>query len=155
MYEVIKISNLKLKNINSKLFSSKSYKNLNRLIALTYIFFMLIYVFRDNLYKLDSAYITLVAGTVPNLIPSFLFTIIGMFYIVPLLKGLNLTNKPRVIWVINSLNILCFLLIEYIHVVFKLGSWDNNDIIASLIGIALATVIYFKLRKAFIKEFDK
>ncbi len=155
MYEVIKISNLKLKNINSKLFSSKSYKNLNRLIALTYIFFMLIYVFRDNLYKLDSAYITLVAGTVPNLIPSFLFTIIGMFYIVPLLKGVNLTNKPRVIWVINSLNILCFLLIEYIHVVFKLGSWDNNDIIASLIGIALATVIYFKLRKAFIKEFDK
>lgn len=155
MYEVIKISNLKLKNINSKLFSSKSYKNLNRLIALTYIFFMLIYVFRDNLYKLDSAYITLVAGTVPNLIPSFLFTIIGTFYIVPLLNGANLTNKSRVIWMINSLNILCFLLIEYIHVVFKLGSWDNNDIIASLIGIAVATGVYFKLRKGFIKEFDK
>lgn len=155
MYEVIKISNLKLKNINSKLFSSKSYKNLNRLIALTYIFFMLIYVFRDNLYKLDSSYITMLAEVAPNLIPSFLFTIIGMFYIVPLLNGANLTNKSRVIWMINSLNILCFLLIEYIHVVFKLGSWDNNDIIASLIGIAVATGVYFKLRKNFVKEYVK
>lgn len=155
MYEVIKISNLKLKNINSKLFSSKPYINLNRVIALTYIFFMFIYVFREKLYELDTSYITMFAEVAPNLIPSFLFTIIGMFYIVPLLKGVNLTNKPRVIWVINSLNILCFLLIEYIHVFFKLGSWDNNDIIASLIGIAVATVIYFKLRKGFIKEFDK
>lgn len=114
---------------------------------------MLIYVFRDNLYKLDSSYITMLAEVTPNLIPSFLFTIIGMFYIVPLLNGANLTNKSRVIWMINSLNILCFLLIEYIHVVFKLGSWDNNDIIASLIGIAVATVIYFKLRKNFVKEY--
>jgi len=155
MYEVIKISNLKLKNINNKLFSSKPYMKLNRCIAAVYIFFMFIYVFREKLYKLDTSYITMFAEVVPNLIPSFLFTTIGMFYIVPLLKGVNLTNKPRVIWMINSLNILCFLLIEYIHVVFKLGSWDNNDIIASLIGIAVATVIYFKLRKGFIKEFDK
>lgn len=114
---------------------------------------MLIYVFRDNLYKLDSSYITLFAGTAPNLIPSLLFTLIGIFYIVPLFKGINLVGKSMVIWLINATNIMIFLLIEYIHVIFKLGSWDNNDIIASLIGIAVATVIYFKLRKNFVKEY--
>lgn len=116
---------------------------------------MLIYVFRDNLYKLDSSYIALFAEVAPNLIPSFLFTLIGMFYIVPLLKGIDSVGKSIVIWLINAINIIVFLLIEYIHVVFKLGSWDNNDIIASLIGIALATVCYFKLRKSFIEEYDK
>lgn len=155
MCEVIKISNLKLKNANNKLFSNKAYKNLNRLIVLVYIFFMLIYVFRDNLYKLDSSYITLFAGTAPNLIPSFLFTLIGVFYIVPLLKGINSVDKSMVIWLINSINIIVFILIEYIHVIFKLGSWDNNDIIASLIGIALATVIYFKTKNNFVKEYAK
>ncbi|MPM47345.1 hypothetical protein SDC9_94054 [bioreactor metagenome] len=152
---MIKINNLRLKNTNNKIFSSKSYKDLNRLIAGVYIFFMLIYVFRDNLYKLDSSYITLFAEVAPNLIPSFLFTIIGMFYIVPLLKGINSVGKSRAIWLIDAINIIVFLLIEYIHVVFKLGSWDNNDIIASLIGIALATVIYFKTRNNFVKEYSK
>lgn len=152
---MVKISDLKLKNKNNKLFSSKAYKNLNRLIVLVYIFFMLIYVFSDNLYKLDSSYITLFAEVAPNLIPSFLFTLIGMFYIVPLLKGIDSVGKSIVIWLINAINIIVFLLIEYIHVVFKLGSWDNNDIIASLIGIALATVCYFKLRKSFIEKYDK
>lgn len=116
---------------------------------------MLIYVFRDNLYKLDCDYITLFAGTAPNLIPSLLFTLIGVFYIVPLLKGINSVDKSMVVWLINAINIIVFLLIEYIHVVFKLGSWDNNDIIASLIGIALAMVIYFKIRNNFVKEYAK
>lgn len=155
MCDVVKIINLKLKNANNKLFSCKAYKNLNRLIVLVYIFFMLIYVFRDNLYKLDSSYITLFAEVAPNLIPSFLFTLIGVFYIVPLLKGINSVDKSMVIWLINAINIIVFILIEYIHVVFKLGSWDNNDIIASLIGISLATVIYFKTRNNFVKEYAK
>ncbi|MBL4938538.1 hypothetical protein JK636_22805 [Clostridium sp. YIM B02515] len=106
------------------------------------------------MYNLNNQYITLFAGAAPNLIPSFLFTLIGVFYIVPFFKGTDSIDKPIFIWLINALNMIVFLLVEYLHVVFNLGSWDNNDMIASLIGIIVSTVIYFKLRKNFIKKHD-
>lgn len=144
------INNFKLSETNNKLFNRKPYKNLNKIIIVIYILFILVYVFRENLYKLDSQYITLLAGVASNLIPSFLFTLIGIFYIVPFFKGIDSINKQMFIWLINALNIMLFLLIEYMHLVFKLGTWDNNDIIASLIGMVFSTVIYFKSRKNFI-----
>ncbi|MEG1797349.1 MAG: hypothetical protein RR262_12705 [Clostridium sp.] len=111
---------------------------------------MSVYVFRHMLYKLNNEYITLFAETAPNLIPSFLFTIIGMFYVVPVLfKDIALINESKFLWVMNALNIIIFLLIEYLHVIFNVGSWDNKDIIASLIGIAFSTIIYFKIRNLF------
>lgn len=143
------IDNLKLRKANKTLFRSKSYKALNRILIVVYVLFMLVYMFRESLYKLGNEYISLFAETAPNLIPSFLFTLIGIFYIVPFFKGIDSINKTMVIWLINAVNIFVFLLIEYLHVVFNLGSWDNNDIIASLIGIIVSTVIYFKLRKNF------
>ena len=112
---------------------------------------MLVYIFRENLYKLENKYITLFAETAPNLIPSFLFTLIGMFYAVPILSKYNDSiNKPKFIWLINILNMIVFVFIEYLHVVFNLGTWDNNDMIASLIGIIISTIIYFKSKKAFL-----
>ena len=113
------------------------------------------YMFRDNLYKLEIKYITLFAETAPNLIPSSLFTLIGVFYIVPFLKGIDSINVPMYIWLVNILNIIVFSLIEYIHVVFELGSWDNNDMIASLIGVIISTVIYFNIRRKFYSPSNK
>jgi hypothetical protein len=114
---------------------------------------MIVYVFREELYKLDNQYITLLAGIIPNLIPSLIFTLIGIFYIVPMFfKGIDSINKTIFIWLINVLNISIFLLIEYLHVVLNLGVWDNNDMIASLIGIIISTIIYFKTRKVFIDK---
>jgi TRAP-type uncharacterized transport system fused permease subunit len=148
------INNLKLIKSNKNIFSHKPYKALSKIIIVIYCLFMLVYLFRESLYKLNNQYITLFAGTAPNLIPSFLFTLIGMFYIVPFFKGIDSINKPMFIWLINAFNMIIFLLIEYLHVIFNLGSWDNNDMIASLIGIIISTVIYFKLRKDFIKKYD-
>ncbi|MBS4537722.1 hypothetical protein GOQ27_04565 [Clostridium sp. D2Q-11] len=111
---------------------------------------MLVYLFRENLYKLGNQYITLFAETAPNLVPSFLFTLVGIFYIAPILfKGLDVIHRPVFIWLINILNMTVFLLIEYLHVILKLGAWDNNDIIASLIGIFISTIIYYKIKKNF------
>ena len=148
------INYFKLIKSNKNIFSNKPYKALSKIIIVIYGLLMLVYMFREHLYKLNNQYITLFAGTAPNLIPSFLFTLLGIFYIVPLLKGIDSLNKPMFIWIINALNMIVFLLIEYLHVIFNLGSWDNNDLIASLIGIIVSTVIYFKLRKNFIEKHD-
>jgi len=148
------INNLKLIKSNKKIFSNKAYKSLSKILIVIYGLLMLVYMFRESLYRLNNQCITLFAGTAPNLIPSFLFTLIGIFYIVPFLKGIDSINKPMFIWIINAFNMIVFLLIEYLHVIFNLGSWDNNDMIASLIGIIVSTVIYFKLRKDFIKKHD-
>lgn len=92
------ISNLKLSRINKKVFSSKPYKYLNKSIFITYVLFMLVYMFREKLYKLDNQYITLFAWSIPNLIPSFLFTLVGIFYIVPMsFKSTDAINKPKFI----------------------------------------------------------
>lgn len=145
-----KINNLKVSKVNRNLFYSQPYKTLRKVIIIVYVLFMIVYMFRENLYKLDSKFITLFAQTAPNLIPSSLFTLIGIFYIVPFLKGIDSINVPMLLWVVNIINIIVFSLIEYMHVVFKLGSWDNNDMIASLVGITISTVIYFKIRKKFL-----
>ncbi|WP_332559035.1 hypothetical protein [Clostridium sp.] len=144
------INNLRLNARSKSIFNCKTYKNLSKTIILIYVLFMSVYVFRHMLYKLNNEYITLFAETAPNLIPSFLFTIIGMFYVVPVLfKDIALINESKFLWVMNALNIIIFLLIEYLHVIFNVGSWDNKDIIASLIGIAFSTIIYFKIRNLF------
>lgn len=110
-------------------------------------------MFRENLYRIDNVYITLFAETVPNLIPSLLFTLIGVFYIVPLFfKQVDLINKPIFIWSINALNLIIFSSIEYLHVVLNLGTWDNNDIFASLVGITVSTIIYYKFKNIFINK---
>ncbi|AGA68232.1 hypothetical protein Desdi_0705 [Desulfitobacterium dichloroeliminans LMG P-21439] len=106
------------------------------------------------MYKLDSQYITLFAGTAPNLIPSFLFTLIGIFYIVPFYKGIEAINKSIFIYLINVLNIVFFILIEYLHVVFKLGKWDDYDIVASLIGIGFSAAFLFQVTKGFYRKND-
>jgi hypothetical protein len=148
---VSKINNLRLSKANRNLFNSKPYKTLRKVIIIIYVLFIIVYMLRENLYKLDNKYITLFAGTSPNLIPSSLFTLIGIFYIVPFLKGIDSINKTMCIWLVNALNIIVFSLIEYLHVVFKLGVWDNNDMIASLIGILVSTAIYFNIRKKFLR----
>lgn len=151
--EVKDIMNLKQNKINTSIFSSKPYKLLSRIMVIVYSLFMLIYVSRGNLYKLDNKYITLFAETAPNLIPSFLFTLIGIFYIVPrFIKEDNAINKSSFIWAINILNMIVFGFIEYLHVVFNLGAWDNNDMIASLIGIIVSTIFYFEFKKVFVVE---
>ena len=118
-----------------------------------YCLFMLVYVLRESLYKLNNQYITLFAETAPNLIPSLLLTLLSIFYIVPMFfKDNDSINKPIFIWSINILNMAIFSFIEYLHVVFNLGTWDNNDMIASLIGMIISTIIYFKVRKFFVDK---
>jgi len=142
------MSNLPLNKTNKTLFTSKSYKSLNKSMLLIYALFMMVYMLRGKLYALNNQYITLFAWTAPNLMPSFLFTLIGIFYIVPrIFKGTKEINNPKFIWIINVLNITIFALIEYLHVIFNLGVWDNKDMVASLIGIIIATIVYFKIRK--------
>lgn len=148
-------NNFKLGKVNNKFVNSKSYKNLRNIIVETSVIFMLVYAFRTNLYELNNPSITLFAETAPNLFVSFLFTLIGMFFILPFINNIDPISNPKLIWVINALNIIILSLIEYIHVVLDLGLWDNNDIIASLIGIMLSTAIYFKLRKSFLETYNK
>lgn len=143
-------NNFKLGKVNNKFVNSKSYKNLRNIIVATSVIFMMVYAFRTNLYELNNQPITLFAETAPNLFVSFLFTLIGMFFILPVINNTDPISNPKIIWIINALNIIIFSLIEYIHVALNLASWDNNDIIASLIGILLSTAIYFKLRKSFL-----
>ena len=149
--EVISINKSKFAKLNKKYFISKPYKNISKIIVVTYLLFALVYIFRDNLYNINNQYITLFAGVAPNLMGSVLFTLISVFYILPFFKGLDSINKSKFIWLINIVNIIFFLLIEYIHLVLELGSWDNNDIIASLIGIILSKAVYFKVRKSFLE----
>jgi glycopeptide antibiotics resistance protein len=149
--EAREIKELETKELRKNIFRSKPYKTLSRILVIIYCLFMVIYMFRENLFEMNDRYIDLLAGTAPNLVPSFLFTLIGIFYVVPFLKGVDAINKPMFIWIINALNLTIFLLLEYFHVLFSLGSWDNNDIIASLIGIIASTIIYYNLRKSFVK----
>lgn len=132
-------------------FDKKAYKYLKGILLSIYILFMLVYMFRENLYKIDNHYITLFAWTAPNLIPSFLFTLIGIFYIVPILyKTTKIINNFKFILLINIVNMSVFILIEYLHVILNLGVWDNKDMIASFIGIIIATIVYLKFKKFFI-----
>jgi putative Mn2+ efflux pump MntP len=132
-----------LKDLNK----NKCYKVLTKGILLLYIVLMLVYVFRDVLYALNNPYITIFAWTAPNLIPSFLFTIIGTFYILPTLLNEKKSYKhPKYLWIVNVLNLVLFSSIELMHVIFDLGVWDNKDIMATIIGIVLATLSYYKIR---------
>ena len=148
-------NNFKLGKVNNEFVNSKSYKNLSNIIVATSIIFMLVYAFRTNLYELNNQPITLFTETAPNLFVSFLFTLIGMFFILPVINNTDPISNPKLIWIINALNIIILSLIEYIHVALDLSSWDNNDIIASLIGILLSTAIFFKLRKSFLETSNK
>lgn len=152
---MISISNSKFGKINKEIFNSKQYKDLSKIIVMSWVLFALLYAFRDDLYNLNNKHITLFAETGPNFISSFLFTLIGMFYVLPYFKSIDSINKPIFIWLINLLNLIVFLLIEYGHVILKLGTWDNNDIVASLIGLIFSTIVYFNLRKNFLKIYDK
>lgn len=141
---------LKLSNTDKTLFRGKAYKYLKVTILVVYALFMLVYMFRENLYKLDNYYLTLFLWTAPNLIPSFLFSLIGIFYVVPMVfKTTNQINNSKFIWIINVVNMSIFAIIEYVHVIFNLGVWDNKDMIASLIGIIAATIIYFEFKGSF------
>lgn len=148
-------NNFRLGKVNNKFVNSKSYKNLRNIIVATSVIFMLVYAFRTNLYELNNQFITLFTETAPNFLVSFLFTLIGMFFILPFINNIDPINNPKLIWLINALNIIIFSLIEYIHVALDLALWDNNDIIASLIGIIFSTAIYFKLRKSFLETYSK
>lgn len=129
-------------------FRSKPYQSLTRFMVVIYLLFMAVYLFRDSLYKLQNPFVTLFAGTVPNLIPSFLFVLVGVFYAAPLFfSGGDMYKKPVFIVSINALNVAAFSLIEYLHVVFQAGVWDNNDILASVLGGLVATIVYYKIRK--------
>ena len=133
--------------VDKKYLKSKQFKDISRVIVLIYLLLAGVYVFRDNLYRLNNPYITRLTETAPNLMGSILFNLIAIFYVVAYFRAIDSINKPILIWLVNLLNIVFFLLIEYVHVVLDLGSWDNNDIVASLIGMAFSTAIYFKLRK--------
>ena len=152
---MISISNSKFGKTNKEVFSSKQYKDLSKIIIMAWVLFALLYAFRGELYNSNNQHITLFAETGPNFISSFLFTLISIFYVLPYFKGIDSINKPTFICIINILNIIVFLLIEYGHVILKLGAWDNNDIVASLIGLVFATIIYFNIKKSFLKIYDK
>jgi len=48
------------------------------------------------------------------------------------------------------LNLVLFSSIELMYVIFVLGVWDNKDIMATIIGIVIATLSYYKIRKLFV-----
>lgn len=132
------------------LFNNKAYQYLKYFVLVIYVLFVLIYINRVSLYAIDNTYLTIFAGSFPNLISSFIFTFIGMFYVIPMLyKTKKALFTTKYIWIINAINIFIFLMIEYLHFIFKLGFWDNLDMIATLIGIILSTIIYFNFRKYF------
>lgn len=149
------ISHSNFGRISKKFLNSKPYKDLNKIIVLTWVLFSFVYIFRENLYCLNNQYINLLLAVAPNLLASFLFTLIGMFYVLPYFNGIDSINNPICILLINLLNIIVFSLIEYGHVLLDLGYWDNNDILASLIGLLFSTVVYFQLRKQLFKRYRK
>ena len=48
------INNFKLIKSNKNIFSNKPYKALSKVIIVIYGLFMLVYMFRDHLYKLNN-----------------------------------------------------------------------------------------------------
>jgi len=136
--------------MRKNIFNSKAYSYLKYAVLAIYVLFVLIYLFRGELYAVNNKYLTIFAGTAPNLIPSFLFTLIGVFYVIPLLyKTTDVLFNAKFVWIINAINIFVFLLLEYLHVILVLGFWDNLDMIASLLGVSVATMMYFIFRKYF------
>jgi len=132
----------------SNIYESREYKNLTRILLTIYGLFMMVYMFREELYAMNNQYITLFVWTVPNLVPSFLFTIIVMLYVLPgILGDRRVINKSIYLLIVNLINITIFGIIEYIHVILKLGEWDNKDMVATCVGITLATFTYYKLRE--------
>ena len=146
-----KTGKIEFRKLDADFFKSKSYKYLKLGVLILYALFMMVYPFRSNMYSLNNQYITLFAETAPNLIPGYLFTIVSVFFIVPMLNlEEKFISRPNLIWVINLINIIIFILIECLHIVFNLGMWDNNDILATIIGISLATITYHKLKDYFL-----
>lgn len=139
------MSLLKLNSSNENLYKSKPYLYVKSMIVLSLILLGFVYMFRDNCYDIKNFYLTLFVGTAPNLIGSLLFTLVAIFYIVPILFSWNTIKKPFIVWFINIINIMFFGLIEHLHVVFKLGIWDNYDMAATFIGVLLATFAYYCL----------
>ncbi|MGB3368969.1 MAG: hypothetical protein WBA54_15835 [Acidaminobacteraceae bacterium] len=138
------------KSIKTILFEHKSYKRLAIYILLSYGLFILLYLNRPALYDYGNTYLDLIIGSVANFIPSILFSLIAIFYIVPLLTGTfkTIANK-NYLFLISAINLSVFVLIEYVHVLLSLARWDHIDILASIIGIVIAYVYHSKVKSTF------
>jgi len=138
------------KAVKTILFEHKNYKRLAIYILLSYVIFILVYLNRPSLYELDNSILDLIIGSIPNFIPSILFSVIGIFYIVPLVTGVfNSIENRKYLLIISSVNLIMFILIEYFHVVLSSGNWDNIDIVASVLGIVIAYIYYKKVKSTF------
>lgn len=140
----------RLRKIEKIIFENKIYKALNLKILLVYILFIVIYLSRPNLYKIDNSIVDIIVGSIANFIPSMLFSIIGILHIIPLITGeLKAINNVKNLMIVNLINLLVFILIEYHHVIFESGNWGNLDIIATILGIVIASIYYFRVKDKF------
>jgi len=107
-------------------------------------------MFRPNLYALGNDAVDLIVGAIPNFIPSVLFSIIGIYYLIPFITGkFQMICESKYLLIVSFINLLVFILIEYIHVILELGNWDNIDILATVLGILLASIYHFRIKEEY------
>ncbi len=137
-------------DVKKTLINHKKYKRLNSYILITYCVFISLYMFRPNLYALGNDAVDLIVGAIPNFIPSVLFSIIGIYYLIPFITGkFQMICESKYLLIVSFINLLVFILIEYIHVILELGNWDNIDILATVLGILLASIYHFRIKEEY------
>jgi len=103
------------------------------------------YLLREQISSANALVIGLL-GILPNLTGSFATPFLLAYLLVwgyPALKALDR------FWVFGLINLFTFaacLFIEYLHVAFQSGTWDNNDIAASAVGGLVSLVLFYGTR---------
>jgi hypothetical protein len=110
-----------------------------------FLFLSVGYLLRERINQTD-ALSALFLGIFPNLFGSFATPFALVLLLASRYPGLPALRTPAGFALINLFTMAVVLLIEYGHVLFGLGAWDWNDILASLAG-GLAAFLFFVLSR--------
>jgi hypothetical protein len=125
------------------------YQAFIRAVFFGYIPLIAVYLLRGQMYAMDNDLVTLLAGVMPNLAGSFMFTLLVMLTIANRRNSIAWLSNRTLIWRANAANLAMFLLIEMGHIWLNLGVWDNADMIASVLGIGLASLFVIWAARAY------
>ena len=99
------------------------------------------YMLRVQLSATHGA-ITLFLGIFPNLVGSFATPFLLMLLLSRSQKRRNILPDWRVFGLVLLFTFVVSWLIEVLHVVFDLGVFDRNDMVASFVGAGVAFVVF-------------
>ena len=105
------------------------------------------YLLREPLSQAD-ALVILLLGVFPNLLGSFATPFLLAFLLEKRFPAWKALDRFTAFGLVNLFTFAVTLLIEYLHVAFQKGNWDNNDVIASIIGGLAAVALWQLTRKS-------